>query len=223
MTATNDKLLALDQVLERVVAVTGARYDAAVARELGVTPQTLSSWRKRGTVPFEVVTAFALKRGLSLDYMLLGKGSSLWAGGEIDPALAEAIALEFGAVVEETKARDLELFPSWPLLGYRLALIYNRVIKRARPGDKYGDIIADEVRFLRDVAIQESKFGHPPRAPHPEELAHWKKLGISPSEILGAGQQRHVARNRKNATAGSSKPAPKARGGAPASPASRKK
>lgn len=199
ISAAEGKTGATEQILDRLAAVTAARNDSALARELGVSRQTLSSWRKRSTTPFELIASFAAKRGLSLDYILLGKGSPLWAGGEVDPLLAEAIGNEFGAVVEGAKGRDLELFPSWSLLGYRLALIYNRVIKRVKPGEPAGDVITEEVRFLRDVAIQESVFGTPPRKVHPEELAHWKKLGISPSEILGAGTKWEVARVKRRA------------------------
>lgn len=119
-------------------------------------------------------------------WLLLGGDDPLRDRGEIDPTLAEAIAWEFGAAVEEVRSRDLVLFPSWPLLGYRLALIYNRVIKRLKPGESFGDAIAEEVRFLRDLAIHDAVPGAAPKI-HPEELRHFDKIGVTVDEVYSPG------------------------------------
>lgn len=221
MTAPNEGPVVLVQVLERVSAVTGARYDSAIARELGVTPQTVSSWRKRGTVPYEVVTAFAAKKGLSLNYMLLGKDSPIWTAGEIDPTVAEAIAGALGAAMGEFDAKYLGIPSALPLLGYRLALIYNRVAKRIKPGQPYDDVIADEVRYLRYVEDRISV--RAPRGLSPEELAHWKQLGITPAEDPGVGQKGTAAPVSKSVRGGRSRASATARGRASISRTGRKK
>lgn len=181
-----DQLATLEAVLERVANITGAKNDSALARALSVTPQTVSSWRRRGTIPYEVIAAFAAQRLLSLNYLLLGRGTALWTGGKIDLILAAAIAEEFGEAAEAVRGRDLELFPSWALLGHNLGLIYNRVIQQLNPGAPFGDLVAEEVRYFREMAISRSVSGKPLR-PHPEELLYSDSLGIPDHEIYGKG------------------------------------
>jgi transcriptional regulator with XRE-family HTH domain len=157
------------------------------AAKLGVSLRAYQNYeRGEREISAGLIRALYDVFGIEPVWLLIGGGDPIRGRGEIDPTLAEAIAWEFGEAVQEVAKRDLELFPSWPLLGYRLALIYNRVIKRVKPGQPYGKVVAEEVRFLRDLAIDGSVSGKPPKV-HPEELAHWEKLGISPSEVLGTG------------------------------------
>jgi len=200
-TRNGDPSQAADQeaVLRRLSEIAGAKNDSALARALEVPPQNVSAWRARGTVPYEVVATFAARRGVSLDYILLGRGSALWLGGEVDPTIAEAIAGELERAAEEAKKQGVTLFPSWWLFGYRLALIYNRVIKRIQPDGKVGDAIAEEVRFLRDLVMRDAAGGSPPKL-HPEELRHMDKLGISARDVLGADASKMDLRQEVSVT-----------------------
>src|SRR5258706_10471507 len=65
--------LHLDDILSRVAALTGAKTDAALAAEVGVSPQTLANWRRRKSIPIEELYVLAEHRSVSLDYLLLGK------------------------------------------------------------------------------------------------------------------------------------------------------
>jgi transcriptional regulator with XRE-family HTH domain len=155
------------------------------AAKLGVSLRAYQNYeRGEREIPAGLIRALYEVFRVQPIWLLLGGDDPLRDRGEIDPILAEAIAWEFGAAVEEARSRDLVLFPSWPLLGYRLALIYNRVIKRLKPGEPFGDAIAEEVRFLRDLAIHESVEGNPPKI-HPEELRHLAGLGVSVQEVFG--------------------------------------
>jgi hypothetical protein len=47
---------------------------------LGTNKSTVSSWRGRNSVPIDVLSRFAIERGSSLDWLLLGRGSRDQAG-----------------------------------------------------------------------------------------------------------------------------------------------
>jgi len=63
----------LDAVLARVRTLAGVTNDAGTARALGVCHQTLSSWKRRSTIPYHCLLQFALEHGTTLDYLLLGR------------------------------------------------------------------------------------------------------------------------------------------------------
>jgi transcriptional regulator with XRE-family HTH domain len=138
-------------------------------------------------------------------WLLLGGDNPHQDRGPIDPTLAEGIAGEFGEAIKEVRSRDLLLFPSWLLLGYRLALIYNRVIKRVKPGEPFGDVVSEEVRFLRDLEIHNSVSGNPPKF-HPEEVVHLESIGSSVEEVTGVNAGNlEVKRDTKKAATRSRK------------------
>lgn len=59
-------------VLARLKLISGAKSDAALSRALSISPQTLSSWKGRGNIPYSVCIEFARQHGCSLDWLLLG-------------------------------------------------------------------------------------------------------------------------------------------------------
>lgn len=54
--------------------LTGATTDAELSKALGISPQTLSSWKIRESIPYALCMEFAQEQGLSLDWLLLGDG-----------------------------------------------------------------------------------------------------------------------------------------------------
>ncbi|KNC17125.1 hypothetical protein AC788_06355 [Pseudomonas sp. RIT-PI-a] len=52
-----------------------ASNDAALAKALGISPQTLGSWRARASVPYALCMDLARTDGISLDWLLLGRGA----------------------------------------------------------------------------------------------------------------------------------------------------
>jgi len=54
--------------------LTGARTDVELSKALGISPQTLSSWKIRESIPYALCMELAEKQGLSLDWLLLGDG-----------------------------------------------------------------------------------------------------------------------------------------------------
>lgn len=73
-----------DDVFERLCELAGVKSDAALAGELSVSPQAIANSRKRASVPYEKICAYAEEHGHSLDYIMLGKEDKS-SGGATDP------------------------------------------------------------------------------------------------------------------------------------------
>ena len=64
----------VDAVLLRLMSLFNVDSDSELARALNVNRQTLASWRKRDSVPYSICKNIAERRGISLDWLLTGKG-----------------------------------------------------------------------------------------------------------------------------------------------------
>ncbi|MFV3402347.1 MULTISPECIES: helix-turn-helix domain-containing protein [Pseudomonas] len=62
----------LPAVLARLKLMTGTQSDAELSRALSISPQTLSSWKVRESIPYAFCVALAQQQGCSLDWLLLG-------------------------------------------------------------------------------------------------------------------------------------------------------
>jgi len=65
-------LNSIGQILDIISSQTGKLKNTEIAIELGVSPQVLGTWKKRGTIPYEKICEFAEIKSISLDYLLLG-------------------------------------------------------------------------------------------------------------------------------------------------------
>ena len=63
----------LAAVLTRLKLLTGAQSDAELSRALSVSPQTLSSWKVRDSIPYSLCIDIAKQHACSLDWLLLGE------------------------------------------------------------------------------------------------------------------------------------------------------
>ncbi|MFK2914443.1 helix-turn-helix domain-containing protein [Pseudomonas sp. 3HC3] len=63
----------LAAVLTRLKLLTDAQTDAELSRALSVSPQTLSSWKVRESIPYSLCIDIAKKHACSLDWLLLGQ------------------------------------------------------------------------------------------------------------------------------------------------------
>lgn len=159
--------LNLSDVLSRVGKLSGVSTDAEIARVLGVSPQTLSTWKRRGTIPYERVCDYAVNNDVSLDYLLLGLGGSSYVGG-VDPILLEGIGLEFLSTAPELHS------------AYNLALVYNKITPFVEPGKNWGSLVRREVAYLAQIVKMQR---NQPDLSHEEEQRIMKKLGISEDEV----------------------------------------
>lgn len=75
----------LTPVLARLKLLTGSDTDVQLARAMKVSPQTLSSWKVRDSIPYSLCVDLASQHGCSLDWLLLGKhDDSLAVQGQND-------------------------------------------------------------------------------------------------------------------------------------------
>lgn len=61
-------------VLARMKLVTQSTTDSGLSSALGVSPQTVSSWKGRDSIPYAICVDLAHKHGISLDWLLVGEG-----------------------------------------------------------------------------------------------------------------------------------------------------
>ena len=85
-------------IIERMRWAGKLKNDSAVARALGVTPQALSNYKKRGEMPTDLVLRFSNIYGLSMDWLLTGEGDvhKISRGGEFASYLAAEDTSPYG-------------------------------------------------------------------------------------------------------------------------------
>lgn len=92
------------EIIERMRWAGKLKNDSAVARVLGVTPQALSNYKKRGEMPTDLVLRFSNIYGLSVDWLLTGEGEMRKPG----MSTAEPGGGEYISAAEETMAYGKE-------------------------------------------------------------------------------------------------------------------
>ncbi|MEG0862692.1 MAG: helix-turn-helix domain-containing protein [Pseudomonas sp.] len=63
-----------DAILRRLKQITVTKTDAELSTVLNVSPQTLSSWKARNSVPYSFCIDLAERHGVALDWLFLGNG-----------------------------------------------------------------------------------------------------------------------------------------------------
>lgn len=69
-----DEQLTASAVVERMKEALGVVTDTQLAEALRTSKQNISKWKSRQSVPYAEAVFVSLSRGVSLDYLLLGKG-----------------------------------------------------------------------------------------------------------------------------------------------------
>ena len=67
-------MLSTEKILNTVKEIEGISRDAEMARTLGVQQSMISMWRKRGTVPYEILLHFCEERDIDMVWLLTGEG-----------------------------------------------------------------------------------------------------------------------------------------------------
>ena len=80
------------EVIERMKRAANLKNDSRVARTLGVTPQAISNYKKRGAIPADLILRFADLYGLSVDWLVTGEGEPYRPGyeGKVIPPMSAA-------------------------------------------------------------------------------------------------------------------------------------
>lgn len=66
----------LNEILERLYKSLNIKNDADFCRKYGIKKNTLSTWKARNKIPYELIDDIAEKENLSLDWLLHGKNNS---------------------------------------------------------------------------------------------------------------------------------------------------
>ena len=74
-------------ITERMMDAANLKNLSALARDMGITPQALSNYKKRGAFPAGLVIGFAQKHDLSVDWLLTGKVAGLSSVFGVDKEL----------------------------------------------------------------------------------------------------------------------------------------
>jgi hypothetical protein len=85
------------EIILRLKQITATTTDSGLSERLGVSPQTLSSWKGRERMPYSLCIDLAEQHGISLDWLLTGTG----------PMQRSA---EFNASASEPEQRMLAIF-----------------------------------------------------------------------------------------------------------------
>jgi phage repressor protein C with HTH and peptisase S24 domain len=93
-----------NEILDRIIILKKLKNDAGLARFLKVKPAIISNWRARGTIPYDAVFSLCEYDGLTLDYVISGRGP-IYRSDEPPQGLGRRLPSEQGATGVEEKAR----------------------------------------------------------------------------------------------------------------------
>lgn len=125
-------------ILTRLRIVAEATSDAGVARFLGISPATLSNWKARGSIDYDLV--FSKCEGVDLNWLLTGRGAGSPAA---DPCAEQPAAL----VVQPAR----EGIPLIPLEAVAGVLSGNSTAVMEYECDRYNIPVFSGAEFLIQV------------------------------------------------------------------------
>lgn len=67
----------VSEVLKRLMQATGADNKSRLGKAYGISPQAISSWESRGSIPYALCVTVAEEKRVSIDWLLTGEGSML--------------------------------------------------------------------------------------------------------------------------------------------------
>lgn len=121
------KNLHLDNILKRIAEIEGIRFtDTELGKVLGKQRSTVSSWRKRGSIPFADIFEYCERQKISLDSVFLGtKSTSL----PIEAVQAIVSAVNGHDLNHDKLRKVIELISAkWPMSAEELKLIVELAI-----------------------------------------------------------------------------------------------
>lgn len=88
----------VEDILVRLAKVLAVNTDTELAKALGTTSSTVSSWKARESVPYAKCVEIARQFNISLDWLLTGDGTML-KGGVAEPMLEQPLTPRQQAVL----------------------------------------------------------------------------------------------------------------------------
>lgn len=77
----------VDDVLKRLRFVTGAKSDRELSILFGYSPTAMTNKRQRGSIPYDECVQVACEKGVSLDWLVLGRGEPPAGAGTQSPVV----------------------------------------------------------------------------------------------------------------------------------------
>ena len=111
-----DKNRLAEQILSRMKSVLEVSMDKDVAAYFGIKQASVHNWRKRGTVPYEQCVQLSLEKGVSLDWLVIGRDE----GGAIEsfPTAKDNNYTEIPLYDVEASAGDGSFFDQEQIASY---------------------------------------------------------------------------------------------------------
>lgn len=107
--AMHDVSVDADAVLDRMRETLNVATDLALCAALGVGSSVVSTWRHRKRVPHEACAELALRKNVSLDWLVLGR---VPGGATVPFGIAEPVATY--ANEDPRVARMVRFIQAWP-------------------------------------------------------------------------------------------------------------
>ena len=63
----------IDEIIVRLKYIEGVETDSELSEKLGITPQNINMWKKRNTIPYELLFEYCLDKNISIDWLTTGK------------------------------------------------------------------------------------------------------------------------------------------------------
>src|ERR1700733_8894868 len=82
----DDKKVLIQGMVDRMKAVLCVKKDVELASAIGVSKSQLAVWKIRDRLPLNECVAIAQEHGVSLDWLVLGRGQSNIEGADIRPS-----------------------------------------------------------------------------------------------------------------------------------------
>jgi hypothetical protein len=150
----------IDDILSRIQNHLGTTHDADVARALNVQQQNVSGWRRRGTIPWAELHAFAMGHGVPLDWLFKGDDSLC----SIDEPTRQAML----AVKEIMESKDPCVVPALQanLIAFQMSVRANKenaeIKEKTRQVEITNAELKEEVGKLTKEVKYLKEINHPP-------------------------------------------------------------
>ena len=93
----------IKNILNRIKAVEGIDSDYKLAQIFDLTPSYISTWRKRGTIPYKELHKYCQTKGVSFDWLLTGEGEMFLKHSKASSLDEEAAQLRVEITAEAAK------------------------------------------------------------------------------------------------------------------------
>jgi hypothetical protein len=140
-----------EDIIRRMRQVYGVKTDTALATELNLAISAPSNWRQRNSPPYAICVDIALKKGISLDWLILGIGDMQSGAAVGTPPDAERT--ETQPIPSPAAERLSQFVYWWSVSRTQDEMVWlEQQFKRAVP--EYGDWLITQLTDPSELAIR---------------------------------------------------------------------